>query len=383
MPTQTKSPKSLASPRLPGTNHSNQSIVALGVHESRTENFISEFQRRDYRIHRFSGKSPLSYPNDIIAYVKGCLNSDLVLAGTRFPWLPFWILLARLLGRTVLLDFPMDLTIWPFPQVWHWRWMVKLSLRISSCVVTLRSRSYLAAKFGIEPKRILFIESCPDVERIQRGSKALARFVKPVGRFVICCSGGETHHRLERFLPIFEILLGLLPNALLLVIAEPSKPIFRLTKDWAAEKGCSHNVLLLPLIKPVEDFYATVSCCDLWVATMGDDTLQGSHEFRMELLEMAVLAKPVVSAATAGLLSHELVDGANIIYINPLRSLESAEKIALWAKDRGALQKLGQNLSELVRKDFGLSSAVDQFLNCARPNAPLNKDGVVISLSRP
>jgi glycosyltransferase involved in cell wall biosynthesis len=256
----------------------------------------------------------------------------------------------------------MDLAAWPFPERLHVRWLVRLTLQSASFLLTIRSRQYLIEKFGLNKKRVLFLESCPDEKRVSAGLTGSPRFRRTPDEFVMCCSGGHEHHRLERFLPIFEQVIRLVPKAKLLVIADPSKPVALSALKLAESGGLSRNIQLLPVIKPAEDFYATLAQCDLWIATLGDDTLQGNHEFRMELLEVGLLGKAVMAAPTAGLLDNGLSEGQEILYIRPAEVGPSAMKIAAIANDRRKLSLLGKNLESHVKRHFSLAEAVDRLL---------------------
>ncbi len=241
-----------------------------------------------------------------------------------------------------------------------------LAIRAANMLVTIQSRSYLQSKFGLTRRKMLYVESCPDQDRVLASAEAISRFQPSARDFVICCSGGHEHHRLERFIPIFQALLSRVPNAFLLVIADPAKPVSKLSLEWAAANGLTSRVACLPVIKPLEDFYATVALCDLWVATLGDDTVQGRHEFRMELLEIGLLAKPVVSAGTPGLTTHGLTDGEDILFIDPADPGRSADKIALMVARPRALRKIGESLQRRVREQFSLRTAVDVLIEAVR-----------------
>ena len=362
LPQETGRPVTPAS----GVAHDPPCIVALAAHESRTQNFLAEFRRRGYQVYDFEDTSFSSLRKNFFAYLRACRRSRLVLSGTAFPWLVVWLLIGRLLGRPVLLDYPMDSLAWPFGVGPRARVAVAIAVRVATALVTIRSRSYLTSKLGINERRVLFVESCPDDTTIGAVGQAKSRFHSAPGDFVICCSGGHEHHRQERFIAIFEALVPIMPSAFLLVISDPSKPIARRALQWASANGKESRVQVLPVIKPVEDFFATVACCHLWVATMGDDTLQGRHEFRMELLEVGLIGKAVVSAATPGLMTHELKDGEEILFIDPADPAASALKIAELANSPGALERMGSKLEERIRTEFSLREAVDQLEKFAR-----------------
>jgi glycosyltransferase involved in cell wall biosynthesis len=258
----------------------------------------------------------------------------------------------------------MDLTIWPYPERTHVRWLVRLTMRCASLVLTIRSRLYLGKKLSLRSDRVLAIESCPDAERVLRSrTSGLSRYQRAADEFVICCSGGHEHHRLDRFLPIFEALVPLMPNAVLLVIAAEEKPIVQASRTLAERLGLQGKVRLLSVIKPVEDFYATIASCDLWIATLGNDTLQGDREFRMELLEAGVLGLPVASARTTAFAERGLADGEHVVYIDPADPAFSAAQIAAVTADRLALRRMGETLAKWVEETCSLSSAIDDLLH--------------------
>jgi hypothetical protein len=105
-----------------------------------------------------------------------------------------------------------------------------------------------------------------------------------------------------------------------------------------------------------------MSLCHMWVATMGDDNVQGRHEFRMELMEVGLLGKAVVTVRSPGLTEHGLLDGVEVLYVDPLDPTQSAQKIAAVARNPGAVDQLGQKLRERVAGSFSLSRSVDEIL---------------------
>jgi glycosyltransferase involved in cell wall biosynthesis len=256
----------------------------------------------------------------------------------------------------------MDITEWPFSGAADWKRNVKLALRSATYVLTIKSRAYLISKFGLKPERVLFVDSCPDIRRIEAGLEARPHFRPPKGTFLLCWSGGHEHHRLERFMPTFQSLVALMPSAELLVIADPAKPSVVESQRYAAAAGLSDRIHFLHVIKSREEFYATVAQCHLWVATFGDDTLQGRHELRMELLEMGVLGKAVVAGSTPALVESGLTE-REILYVDSADPETSALKIAKLAKNPGSLPKLGEHLRAWVLGRFSLEEAVDHILD--------------------
>jgi glycosyltransferase involved in cell wall biosynthesis len=338
-------------------------ILALNIDETRTMNFIGELERRGFRVITFETLHWTDLIVRLYAYLRAVLRCDFIICGTRLPIQIPWMLLARALQRSCIIDCPMDITEWPFSGAADWKRKVKLALRSATCVLTIRSRAYLIAKFGLKPERVLFVDSCPDIRRIEAGLEARPHFRPPKGTFLLCWSGGHEHHRLERFMPTFQALVALMPNAELLVIADPAKYSVVETRRYAAAAGLSDRVHVLHVIKPPEEFYATVAQCHLWVATLGDDTLQGRHELRMELLEMGVLGKAVIAGSTPALIESGLTE-REILYVDPADPEASALRIAKLAKNPGSLAQLGQNLRDRVLERFSLEGAVDDLLNC-------------------
>lgn len=337
-------------------------VVALNIGESRTANFVRELEHRGFRVTHFHTPGWAAVFSQLLPFLKILRRSDFVLCGVLIPFQIPWMLLARVLQRPCIVDFPMDITEWPFPTARHWRWLVTLTLRCAALVLTIRSRGYLVSKLGLNRRRVMFVESCPDQAPIEASLLAAPRFHKRPDAFLICCSGGHPHHRLERFMPIFESLIPLVPKAELLLIADPATESLIESTRYAQAAGFSERVHVLPVIKPVQDFYATIALCDLWVATLGDDTVQGRHEFRMELLEVGLLAKAVVAAATPALMEHGLSSGRELLYIDPSDAKGSALKIAEFAKQPESLHKLGEHLRDHVIREFSLEKSVDQIL---------------------
>jgi len=347
---------------LPNTTESSKAVVALNMNETRTMNIVRELERRGIRVTTFETLRWTDLIVRLYSFIKALLGCDFMLCGTRIPVQIPWMLLARTLRRPCIIDCPMDITEWPFSQAWHWRWLVRLALRSADRVLTIKSRAYMVAKFGLEKERVLFIESCPDLDRIGAARHALSRFRPRMGTFLICWSGGHAHHRLERFMPIFESLVELAPNVELLVIADPAQPSVLESRRYAEAAGISDRLHVLPIIKPFEEFYATVAQCQMWVATLGDDNLQGKHELRMELLEVGALGKAVAAARTPALVEHGLTAGREILYIDPADPKGSALQIAELVKSPAALARLGQYLRAHILEGYSLTKAIDGLL---------------------
>ena len=351
-----------------------RSVIALNIGESRTANFARELERRGFQITHFYTSSWNEIFVQILRFIRALIRSDFVLCGTMIPFQIPWMLLARALRRRTIVDCPMDLTEFPFPTARHWRWYVTLTLKCADLVLTIRSRAYLVSKLGLNRRKVMFVESCPDQVQIEQSLLATPRFRPSQGSFLICCSGGHTQHSLERFMPIFEALIPLVPKAELLLIADPATQFAIECNRYAENAGFSERVHVFPVIKPVQDFYATVAQCDLWVATLGNDSVQGRHEFRMELLEVGLLGKAVVTAATPALIEHGLSSGRELLYIDPSDRQGSALKIAEFAGKPEVLRQLGENLRDRVVREFSLRQAVDEILESVAPrNAGLRK----------
>lgn len=350
--------------RLPGHN---REIVALNIREARTFNFLRELERRGFRITKFETKDWTATIVKLWPFAKALRRSRTLLCGAVQPFQLPWILLARLLGCTCVMDFPMDITVWPFVSRRHWIWLVTLTLRLASGVLTLRSREYMIEKFGLRRQRVGFVENCPEPDLVSTCSHGRPRFEPRPDSFLICWSGGHLHHRLERFMPTFECLLELLPNAELLLIADPAQASIAESKQYAERAGLTDRVHISPVILPTPDFYATVAQCQLWIATLGDDTLQGRQELRMELLEMGLLGVAVVSSPTPALLQHGFTHAREIIYIDPSDPKGSALTIAEFARQPELLKQLAGQLRAHVQTNFSLEKAVDDMLEILRP----------------
>lgn len=344
------------------TPHFNGEIVCLNITESRTRNIIAELGRRGFSAVEFNTARFSTVVGKLLTFAKAARRTDFVLCGGPIRSQILWMLVAKALGRPCVLDFPMDFMEWPFPVVWHCRWTVLLTARLADYVLTLRSRAYLIDKLGLDPRRVLFLENCPDRRRIESSHGASSRFQPRPGSFVICCSGCHSPHRLERFMPTFEALLDMAPNVELLLIGDPEKPSIVESQRYARAGGFEERVHLLPLIRPVEDFFATLARCQMWVATMGDDTIQGRHELRMELLEVGILGKPVVAARIPGLIDNDLADERELIFIDPSNPVANARKLAGLIRDPKSLGAIGERLRTCVLKRFSLDDDVDHLL---------------------
>ena len=326
-------------------------------------NLIVELKRQGFQILEFRTRSWGDLIAGLYSFTSSVRSSDFVLCGTNIPVQIPWMLWVRFWTRPCVIDCPMDITEWPFYTGTRWRRLVRFALRCATHVLTIPTRAYMVDKFGLSPERVCFLDNCPDLSSIQAAREAQPRFVPPAGSFLICWSGGHEQHRLERFMPIFKALIPLVPQVELLIIADPAKPSVVESRRYAEAAGIDDRIHVLPVIKPAQDFYATIAQCQIWLATFGDDTLQGRHELRMELLEVGMLGKAVVSAPTPALLEQGFTAGREMLYIDPSDPHGSALKIAELAKNPAALSRLGQNLREFVANRFSLKSAVDHLLD--------------------
>ena len=188
------------------------SVIALNIGESRTANFVRELERRGFRATHFHTRSWSTVLLQLLPFIKILVRSDFVLCGTMIPLQIPWMLVARLFQVPCIVDCPMDLTEPPFPTARSWRWLVTLTLRCAAVVLTIRTRAYLISKLGLNKRRVMFVESCPDQAQVEASLLATSRFRPRQGAFLICCSGGHPQHRLERIMPIFELLIQLVPT---------------------------------------------------------------------------------------------------------------------------------------------------------------------------
>ncbi len=340
-----------------------QAVVLLNATESRTQNFKRELLRRGWQVDEFSCSSWPEVFQNLRSYRRALRRSRFVLSGVGFPWQGPLLMLAQLLGRKVIIDCPMDVTIKPFPEVRHWKKMLSLFFRRADGFLTLASRDYLIEKFRVDPKKVLFVESCPDLERIGRGRQAVPRVSFPDEALLVGYSGVAAWQRIDQFAPVFKALRARIPNATWLVISDLDAPMIESLRRRAAELQILDALRFSPVIKPYEDFVATIAQCHLWVSHMDNDSLLGRHELRMELLEMGALAKPVIAVSTPALEKQGFVHDQNIILIDRHDPEASAERIAHYVQTSGELERLGANLSRHVFENFSLSQSIDRLLD--------------------
>jgi glycosyltransferase involved in cell wall biosynthesis len=280
-----------------------------------------------------------------------------------FPWQSVWLLSAKMLRRPVVLDSPMDFTESPFAHAWHWRKMIAFFSRQADLFLTLASRAYLIEKFRLNPKRVLFIENCPDLERIESGLQTEPAFRFPEGTIRICSSGVTPWHAFDRFIPVFKHLRMRNPSIVWLVISDPACEMIQRLRRSAQELDLLDSIHFLPIIKPFERFVATVAQCDLWISHLDDGSLHARYELRMELLEMGVLAMPVVAALTPALQMHGFADSENILFIDPTNHAKSAERISYYLDHRDELEGLGLRLRQHVLTRFSLREGIDRLID--------------------
>jgi len=337
--------------------------VVLNAQESRTENFKRELLRRKWSIHEFSCGSWQDLIQGMFGYLSAVRKSRFVLAGMGFPWQSAWLLSTKMLRRPVVLDCPMDVTESPFAHAWHWRKMIIFFSRQADLFLTLASRAYLIEKFRLNPKRVLFVENCPDLERIERGLQTQPAFRLPEGTIRICSSGVAPWHAFDRFVPVFKHLRMRNPNIVWLVISDPASEMIQRLRRSAQELHLLDSIHFSPIIKPFERFVATAAQCDLWVSHLDDGSLHARHELRMELLEMGALAMPVVATSTPALEMHGFADGENILFIDPTNHAESAERIFYYLDHPNELKDLGLRLRQHVLARFSLREGIDRLVD--------------------
>jgi glycosyltransferase involved in cell wall biosynthesis len=336
--------------------------VFLNTEQSRTDAFAIELRRRDWLIKEFHCGQWKEAFTGATKFVRAIWRCQFVLVGSGFPWQIPWLLLAYLLGRTVVMDYPVDVTLKPFPEVWHWKQMIGFFSRRADIFLTLSSREYVIDKFHLNPARVLFVENCPDVQRIEESRSVAPRVNLPEEAIVIGYSGVAWSHQIDAFVPILKAIQTRLPNVLWLVISDPANPMIIRLQQKAAELGISNSIRFLPVIKPYEEFIATINQCHLWISHMDNRSLLGRHELRIELLEMGILGKPVAAAPTPALTQHGFIDGENIIFVDPADPEQSAAHIVEYLKNQSALSRISSNLSRHVRERFSLPNSVDRLL---------------------
>lgn len=346
-------------------------ILCVNIQESRTKNIIKELARRNVQVKEVWTPNLKTAFGDCFMFLRAVKDSDFVIFGVPVVAAVPWIWAAKLMRRPSVMDCPMDVAEWPFVTAWHWKWVIRFILRSANWVLTLKSRDYMIAKFGLRRDRVLFLENCPDPYAIESSRGAVPRFQRVAEEVVLCCSGCHPAHRLERFMPIFHELVGTVSNVQLLLIGDSRQTSIINCLKYAAQVGLGERVHVMPVISPVEDFYATVAQSDIWVATMADDNIQGRHELRMELLEVGLLGKPVVAARIPGLVENGLEDGKHLIFVDPGDAKESARKLAELIRNPVQLQQMGDNLRSCVGQRFSLAAAVDVLLEAVlgRPRA--------------
>lgn len=339
-----------------------RTALFINAGESRTQNFRRELERRGWEVEELRCASWSEVLRNSRACAGAIRRSRFVLAGVGFPWQAPWLLLARMLGRKIVVDCPMDVTVKPFSEARHMKAMLRYFARRADVFLTIASRAYLVPKLGLDSSGVLFVESCPDLEQIKRSEGARPRFESPEGGALVVYSGVAEWQRAERFVPVFKALRRLVPGVTWLVISDLGSPMIQRLRREAGAAGVLDAIEFLPVVKPAEDFYATVARCDLWVGHLGDDSLLGRHELRMELLEVGALGRAAVFAPTPALERHGFGDGDNLILIEPDDPEGSAARLASYLSDEDELRRIGARLREHVLANFSLSRSVDRLL---------------------
>jgi glycosyltransferase involved in cell wall biosynthesis len=340
-----------------------QKFVLLNANESRTHNFKRELLRRGWSVEELSCIGWNKAIRDLVRFLRAIRGAKFVLCGVGFPWQGLWILLAQFLGIKVLIDCPVDVTVKPFPEVWHWKLILGFFFRRADLFLTLSTRDYLVGKFRLNPAKVLFLENCPDLNQIEVGLRSIPRFMPLPDRLVLGYSGVALSQHIDRFVPTFKLLTERFRNLVWLVISEPNNPMILRLCEEARKLNVIESIIVISTIEPFTDFVATIAQCHMWVGHMGNDSLLGIHELRMELLEMGAQGKPVIFVPTPAIEKQGFVNDENIILIDPDRPKESAECISRYLDSQAEQERIGENLRKHVLAKFSLTSSIDRLLD--------------------
>ena len=339
-------------------------LLMLNAFDSRLDNFQREFQRRGKKVDHFFCRGPKDLCAQTRNFTRAVDVCDAVISGlANFPWQIPWLLKAKSMGKPVLLDCPVDITVAPYAVSWRKEKMLGWIARRADGFLTLKSRKYLIEKFRLDPAKVLCVENCPDLPRIADGCKAQPAFFFPPGSVKICYSGVATWQAPERFIPIFKMLCQKIPSAVWLIISFLDTPMISKIRKEAQAAGILEKIIFQPVIKPYENFIATADQCDLWVSHLDNDSLLGRLELRTELLEMGILGKTITAVSTPAMEAHGFVDGRHFIKIDDKDPAASAEKIAAALKNPTEFYQIGRNLRGHVLSHFSLADSMDRLFD--------------------
>jgi glycosyltransferase involved in cell wall biosynthesis len=254
----------------------------------------------------------------------------------------------RMAGRKMLLDYSWDYNL-DVRNPLYTGLMFVLS-HLAHMMATQKSWiPHMARKYKIDENRILPFENVPSLDTVKKheSDEPVLRFSKE--KFVIAYSGNSWYHGAERFFPILKIMEDARNDILLVVFAGPA--VTRNLKERQESEGVS-CVVYYPNLRQSE-FIPVIRQADLVIGTLDDGSSFGNGLLRTQLLESMALGSPCLNACTNAIQSYDfLVDGQNIITVNPSDAKESAEKLLFYVCRRDELRRIGVAAKETIYQHF-------------------------------
>jgi glycosyltransferase involved in cell wall biosynthesis len=274
-----------------------------------------------------------------------------VIVLTPHPLVALYVLLARLLGRRVILD--QILTYISHREVLRWfpRWLDTWTYRMADGILTHSEtmRRELTAEFGLDPARIEVVYPVLDLalfsRRYDAEADALRRSLGIKDRFVVLYHG--MWHPWHGLSYIYEAarLLESHPEIVFVVIPKDGEP--------------NRKNLLFVEEQPFERLPVYLQMADAWCSGFDSDA-RGERAFSSTLIQSLALGLPVVTGST-GERATVLRDGVTARLV-PLRDPRAvADAVLELARGPDAARAMGARARAFAEAHFSLG-LLDQAL---------------------
>lgn len=267
-----------------------------------------------------------------------------VIVVTPHPLVALYVLLARLLGRRVVID--QILTYVSHREVFRWfphcldTWTYRRADGILTHSETMRLA--LSEEFALEPARVEVAYPVVDLELFSRRydaeAKALRRSLGVEDRFVVLYHGmWHPWHGLPYLYGAAQLLKGH-PEIVFVVIPRDGEP--------------NRKNLLFVEEQPFERLPVYLQAADAWCSGFDSDT-RGERAFSSTLIQSLALGLPVVTGRT-GERARVLRDGVEARLV-PLRDPRViADAVLELARDPGAARAMGARARAFAEAHFSI-----------------------------
>lgn len=267
-----------------------------------------------------------------------------VIVVTPHPLVALYVLLARLLGRRVLID--QILTYVSHREVFRWfpRWLDAWTYRRADGILTHSDtmRRELTAEFGLDPARVAVAYPVLDLalfsRRYDAEADALRRTLGIKDRFVVLYHG--MWHPWHGLPYVYEAarLLEAHPEIVFVVIPRDGEP--------------NRKNLLFVEEQPFERLPVYLQAADAWCSGFDTD-IRGERAFSSTLIQSLALGLPVITGRT-GERARVLRDEVEVRLV-PLRDPRAiADAVLALTRDPAAARAMGARARAFAEAHFSL-----------------------------